>query len=37
MDMPITGSERTNSKEPRFYGPVKDLDKKTPRISESDD
>lgn len=27
----------TNGKEPRFYGPVKDLDNKTPGILESDD
>lgn len=29
--------KRTNGKEPRFYGPVKDLDNKTPGILESDD
>ncbi|KAI8627216.1 cytochrome P450 [Xylariaceae sp. FL1651] len=28
---------RVNDKEPRFYGPVKDLDNKTPGILEADD
>jgi cytochrome P450 len=28
---------RVNGKEPRFYGPVKDLDNKTPGILEADD